>query len=172
MPPMGEKNAKALTRPHSARSDPELLQKLLHFVRTELRSAHPDHPGYIDERLGVFRRAFGHFIASYGTYAPLLTAVQEAYESALHQARAGSAGVEAMSERLALMQSETRNLLDQVRADAAEEYDSIMKQLDERDARIAAASAENEELRAEVGPPRAHAPEGGHCARGGRALCP
>ena len=53
-------------------SDPELLQKLLHFVRQGLRDAVPGTPGYVDERLDVFRRAFAHFIGAFGAHAPLL----------------------------------------------------------------------------------------------------
>ena len=54
----------------------QLLQSLMHFVRAELaplgddeRSSSPDNPQLLLERLDVFRRAFAHFIAAFGSYA-------------------------------------------------------------------------------------------------------
>ena len=83
-PGLGLRNSKLLAasrtlgRPTSARAEPELLQKLLHFVRQELRLTDPRAEGYVNERLDVFRRAFGHFTSAFGAYAPLLVAVQQA----------------------------------------------------------------------------------------------
>ena len=42
------------------------------------RSSSPDSPQLLLEQLDVFRRAFAHFIAAYGSYAPLPFAIQTA----------------------------------------------------------------------------------------------
>ena len=149
MPSVNDRASKELNRPQSAH-DPELMQKLLHFVRQELRHVDAQDEAYVDERLVVFRRAFGHFIAAYGAYSPLLLAVQEAYESALHYARSRSLGVDALTERLALLQDETRQLLASVRSDAQAEKQSLADQIAERDRCIESANADVNELRQDV----------------------
>lgn len=156
-PSLGDRAAKTIGtqgegRPGSGRrpADPDLLQKLLHFVRQELRHLDAQSAGYVDERLDVFRRVFGHFTAAYGAYAPLLLAVQEAYESALQDARGRATGVDAISERLALMQDEARRMVARVRQEAADNHAILAGQLDERDSTIRAASKENEKLKSEI----------------------
>ena len=149
-PSIAERNSKLLGRPQSARSDPELLQKLLCFVNQELHHTDPHSSSYIDERLNVFRRAFGHFTAAYGAYAPLLDAVREAYESALQQARLRAAGVDALSERLALIQDEASRMIERLRDDAATQQAQMMATVEERETEVRAANRENELLRDEV----------------------
>ncbi|KOO21576.1 translin-associated factor x-interacting protein 1 isoform 1 [Chrysochromulina tobinii] len=149
-PGLEELGVAQLRRPHEAAHDPEFLKKLLHFVRQELRHANPASGTFIDDRLGVFRRVFGHFIAANGSYAPLLLAVQEAYERALYDARARSSGVDALSERLALMQDEARQLLAALRADHAAEREMLMTRIGETETRVHAANGEVGELRQEV----------------------
>ena len=76
-------------RPSTARvGQPELLSKLLYFVKHELDKVEspPGSDAHIRERLDVFRRGFGHFIAAFGAYSPVLLAVQQAYEDALARA--------------------------------------------------------------------------------------
>ena len=89
-PSIGQRASKLLNGPPArltSTSDPELLQKFLHLVRQGLRDAdEPGTPGYIEQRLEVFRRAFGHYISAFGNYSPLLLGVQEAYEDALAHA--------------------------------------------------------------------------------------
>ena len=51
------------------------------------RSSSPDNPQLLLARLDVFRRAFAHFIAAFGSYAPLLLAIQTAYEDVVRQLR-------------------------------------------------------------------------------------
>ena len=135
-PSIGVRNSKQLGRPVSGRSDPELLQKLLHFVRQELQYADPADAGYLDERLDVFRRAMGHFIAAFGAYSPLLTAVQQAYEDALRHATSRAAGVDELAGRLALVQDETQQLLEHVRQDAAAEVQAAVAMVEERDEKL------------------------------------
>ncbi|KAL1521250.1 hypothetical protein AB1Y20_020921 [Prymnesium parvum] len=113
-----EWNAARSTRPASARSasarpEPELLTALLQFVRLE-RSKLEGEPS-AEQQLEVLRAAFELFIASFGAYAPLLTAVKHAYDEALAYERARARGVEELSSRLTRMQGETQ----QARADAA-----------------------------------------------------
>ena len=119
-------------RPATARtSQPEILSKLLYFVRHELQNAEAPagSDAHVHERLDVFRRAFGHFIASFGAYSPLLLAVQQAYEDALTRAEDRAASVDSMRERLELMRDETSQLLEarheQLRQDAAFMTDAI-----------------------------------------------
>ena len=100
-------------RPTTARSQPELLSKLLFFVRHELQqlTGTPGTDQHIRERLHVFRRALGHFASSFGAYAPLLLAIQQAYEDALARSEIQASGIEHMSERLELVQGEASQLL-------------------------------------------------------------
>jgi hypothetical protein len=152
-PSIGARNAKALavgrlSAPPS--SDPELLQKLLRFVQHGLNEVEPASHGYQEERLDVFRRAFGHFTAAFGAYAPLLLAVQEAYEDAIAHAEARAAGVDEAAERLALMQEETSQLMAHLKQDASAAHDGMAQMVAERDERLRAASRENEKLKAEV----------------------
>jgi hypothetical protein len=113
-------------RPTTARSQPELLSKLLFFVRHELQQvlSPPGTDQHIRERLDVFRRAFGHFTSSFGAYAPLLLAIQQAYEDALARSEVQASGIEHMSERLELVQGEASQLLlhrhEQLSTDRAE----------------------------------------------------
>ena len=76
--------------------------------------------------------------------------MQEAYERALYDARARSSGVDALSERLALMQDEARQLLAALRADHAAEREMLMSQISETESRVHAANGEVGELRQEV----------------------
>ena len=155
-PSLGARNSKLLTLQHYAgrppSTEPELLQKLLFYVRQGLRGvgADPSSPDYLDERLDVFRRAFGHFINAWSSYAPLLLAVQEAYEDALASARAGATGVEEVTARLSLMQEETKQLLAHIQQDAAHERDGMASLLDEGKEQLRTASKEADKLRAEV----------------------
>ena len=100
-------------RPTTSRSQPELLSKLLFFVRHELQQllSQPGTDEHIRERLHVFRRALGHFASSFGAYAPLLLAIQQAYEDALARSEIQASGIEHMSERLELVQGEASQLL-------------------------------------------------------------
>ena len=100
-------------RPTTSRSQPELLSKLLFFVRHELQQllSQPGTDEHIRERLHVFRRALGHFASSFGAYAPLLLAIQQAYEDALARSEVQASGIEHMSERLELVQGEASQLL-------------------------------------------------------------
>ena len=100
-------------RPTTARAQPELLSKLLFFVRHELQQvmSPPGTDQHIRDRLHVFRRALGHFASSFGAYGPLLLAIQQAYEDALARAESKASGIEHMSERLELMQGEASQLL-------------------------------------------------------------
>ena len=100
-------------RPTTARAQPELLSKLLFFVRHELQQvmSPPGTDQHIRDRLHVFRRALGHFASSFGAYGPLLLAIQQAYEDALARAEAKASGIEHMSERLELMQGAASQLL-------------------------------------------------------------
>lgn len=152
-PRLGERNSKALavgrlSAPPSG--DPELLQKLLRFVRHTLAELDPSSHGHVEERLDVFRRAFGHFTAAFGAYAPLLLAVQEAYEDALAHAHARATGVDEAAERLALMQEETTQLMAHLKQDASTEHDGMAAMVAERDEKLRAASRENDKLRGEV----------------------
>ena len=149
-PGLGVRASKHLHIHRPARDDPEMLQKLLHLVRTGLRDADPGSIGYVEQRLDVFRRAFTHFIAAYGVYAPLLLGVQEAYEDALAHATAQAEGVEEVAERLALIQDETTQLLDHQKQDAGAEQAVMSRMVKERDERIRSAQKENDKLRGEV----------------------
>jgi hypothetical protein len=151
-PSLGARASKAWqgNRPPNHPLDPELLHKLLHFVRQGLRGAEAGTVGYVEQRLDVFRRAFSHFIGAYGVYAPLLLGVQEAYEDALAHASARATGVDEVSERLALMQHESRQLLTQLEAEAAAERQASSETLSARDAKLHAAAKEASQLREEV----------------------
>ena len=92
----GQRTARPLTarnsRPTTPRSQPELAAVAHALRRAELaplgddeRSSSPDNPQLLLERLDVFRRAFAHFIAAFGLYAPLLLAIQTAYEDVVRQ---------------------------------------------------------------------------------------
>ena len=150
-PGLGVRASKQLyvSRPNGPR-DPELLQKLLHMVRQGLRGAEPGSYGYIEHRLDVFRRAFGHYITAYGAYAPLLLGVQEAYEDALAQATARAEGVNDVTERLSLMQDEARQLLEHQNIDYGEEKEAMDRVLAERDVLLQEKQKENDRLFFEV----------------------
>ena len=109
----------------AAQTEPELLHKLVQFVRTELTKL--GSPG-IDERLEVFRRAFHHFISTFGAYAPFLLAVGRAYDDALEKARGTGADVHDLSSRLATMQSESAQLLGDWRRQAEREKAALLAQ--------------------------------------------
>ena len=152
-PTIGARNSKALavgrlTAPPS--SDPELLQKLMRFVRHGLADLEPGSHGYVDERLDVFRRAFGHFTASFGAYAPLLLGVQEAYEDALAHNSARASGVDEVTQRLALMQQETAQLMAHMKQGAEADHEGMATMVAERDTRLKEQQRANDRLQAEV----------------------
>ena len=152
-PSIGQRASKLLNGPPArltSTSDPELLQKLLHLVRQGLRDAdEPGTPGYIEQRLEVFRRAFGHYISALWHYSPLL-GVQEAYEDALAHAVARATGCDEVSERLSLIQAEARQLLEHQREDAAAEREAMLGMCAERDEKIRECQKEMDRLKMEV----------------------
>ena len=146
LPPslQGQRTARPLTarnsRPTTPRSQPELLQSLMHFVRAELaplgddeRSSSPDNPQLLLERLDVFRRAFAHFIAAFGSYAPLLLAIQTAYEDVVRQLGGAGDGAAELRRRLSTSQQETAQLLLEQRREHGRAVASLQEAVRQRD---------------------------------------
>lgn len=150
-PNLGTLASKALhTGRQTMHTEPQLLQKLLHFVRQGLQDTEPGTPDYVEERLEVFRRAFNHFIAAYGAYAPLLLGIKEAYEDALARAGVRATRVDEVTERLALMQAESQQLLAHLQQDAKADRDARLGEAAEADALLRESRRENERLHSEV----------------------
>ena len=146
LPPslQAQRTARPLTarnsRPTTPRSQPELLQSLMHFVRAELaplgddeRSSSPDNPQLLLERLDVFRRAFAHFIAAFGSYAPLLLAIQTAYEDVVRQLGGAGDGAAELRRRLSTSQQETAQLLLEQRREHGRAVASLQEAVRQRD---------------------------------------
>ena len=166
----------ALSRPQSARTlgdtlplassrpavagrgkpQPELLQKLLFFVRHELQNLHtpPGSDQHVLERLDVFRRAFGHFISSYGAYAPLLLAIQQAYEDAVARSEDRASGLDRMHERLELMRGEAAQLLQARHEQLRQQSDAMTDAMSEREKKMSGTERELRRAQLELGTAR------------------
>ena len=92
----------------SVRAEPELLSRLLAYVRHEFR--HLRGQPSPEERLQVLSSVFDTFIANFRSYTPLLTAIKHAYDEALNHERARARSVGELSGRLSLMQAETQQV--------------------------------------------------------------
>ena len=136
-------------RPATARSakpQPELLAKLLCFIRTELHAVGHDPEG----RLEVFRRAWNHFISAFGSYAPLLLAIQQAYEDSLRRATGAAADVDLLRARMATMQSESAQLIEELRLVAQREQDELQRKARLRDSSILNTERQMQRLQLEL----------------------
>ena len=149
-----ERNKGLASRPSSARShisqrpEPELLTRLLQYVRHEFKQLHGEPTP--DERLDILRTAFELFIASFGAYSPLLTAVKHAYDEALHHEKTRALAVGDLSSRLSLMQGETQQLLSELREDARSEATTMQAGIVEREERLLAKERQLRTLELEV----------------------
>jgi hypothetical protein len=128
--------------PRSPRADckpePELLTKLLAYVRMEL-AALGSGGRAVDQRLEVFRRAFDHFISAFGSYQPLLLAIKQAYDDAYRAAAGDAADVQLLRSRLETMQSDSASVFAQLERDAAAEREQLQGQLAAKGAQLQAA---------------------------------
>ncbi|KAK5902750.1 hypothetical protein CesoFtcFv8_007979 [Champsocephalus esox] len=62
---------------------PQLLKQLESYVHKELQMISSPEPQFQEQRLQVYRDAFGCFIKEFKTYQPLLSAIKREYENTL-----------------------------------------------------------------------------------------
>ena len=123
-------------RPNSARLEPELLSRLLNYIRTEYKHLHGTPTP--DERLQILGSAFDIFITHFGVYGPLLTAIKHAYDESLHYERTRARAVDEISGRLSMMQTETQQLLSELREEAKGQATTLQDEIKERQSQVTA----------------------------------
>eukprot|EP00967_Tisochrysis_lutea_P088293 scaffold125197_cov30-Tisochrysis_lutea.AAC.5 len=140
--------------PRSARaerkSEPELLNKLLAFIKAELAALGGPAGLRVDQRLEVFRQAFDHFIAAFGAYKPLLLAIKQAYDDAYHAVMGDRADVELLRSRFATLQSDSAAVIAQLSHEAGTEQAKLRAELADKDAQLNDANLAISRLRLEV----------------------